>query len=399
MPSTLVTFLGRVPRDQHGSYRPTVYRFPDGSDCAPVAFFGWELVRRQRPARLVVLGTAGSMWDHLFEGDHDFGAEAEEERLALAAAVETQTVTAAQLAPLEALLAQRLGCAVSLRLIPYCRDEAEQIGLLQCMAAAIGERETVQLDVTHGFRHLPMLALLSALHLRSTRAVQIERIWYASYDPDARASTVHDLNGLLHLADWIGALATYDKDGDYGVFAPLLAADGLTQQQTAHLERAAFYERTTNPRDAAKELANFDKVLAGGLPGSGALFAEALRVRTRWPKGRSLAAQQKELARQNLARGDYIRAAIYAFEAQVTLLMPKQASPADYKAREFAQKEHEAALRSEPTPAGRDYWLLKNLRNTLAHGNEPSDARIPGLLADEARLRRELERLIRELAD
>ena len=399
MPTTLVTFLGRVPRDQHGSYRPTVYRFPDGSESAPVAFFGWELVRRVCPARLVVLGTAGSMWDHLFEGDHDFGAEAEEARLALAAAVEVQAVTAEQLDALTPLLAARLGCAVRLQLIPYCRDEAEQIGLLQCMAAVIGERETVQLDVTHGLRHLPMLALLSALHLRSTRAVTVERIWYASYDPDSRASLVHDLNGLLHLADWIGALATYDKDGDYGVFAPLLVADGLPAAHSAHLERAAFYERTTNPRDAAKELANFDKVLAAGLPGPGALFAEALRSRTRWPKGRDLAAQQRELARQSLARGDYIRAAIYAFEARVTKLMPKDAHAANYHAREQAQRDHEEAIRGIGTPDAADYWLLKNLRNTLAHGNEARDPRIPGLLADEDRLQKELDRLIRGLAD
>jgi hypothetical protein len=35
------------------------------------------------------------------------------------------------------------------------------------------------------------------------------------------------LGGLLAMLDWVDALAPYDKDGDYGVFAPLLAADGM----------------------------------------------------------------------------------------------------------------------------------------------------------------------------
>lgn len=399
MPTTLLTFLGRVPPEQNGSYRRTVYRFPDGSESAPVAFFGWELVRRLRPQRLVVLGTAGSMWDHLFEVDHDFGAADEEARLALVDAVARQQVEAAQLAALEPLLAERLGCAVALRLIPYCRDQAEQLALLQLMAAEISEGEQVQLDVTHGFRHLPMLALLAALHLRLTRRVSIERIWYGSFDPDTHRSDVLDLHGLLHLADWVGALATYDKDGDYSVFAPLLQADGLDAQQTAPLERAAFFERTSNPRDAVKALANFEPHLTGGLPGTGALFTDALRTRTRWPKGRTLAAQQTELAKQYLARRDYIRTAIYAFEARVTSLLPEGAHAADYKAREQAQKDHELAIKGKHSAASTDYWLLKNLRNTLAHGNEARDERIPGLLGDEQRLANELRRLIRALPD
>ena len=34
-------------------------------------------------------------------------------------------------------------------------------------------------------------------------------------------------------------VATYDKDGDYSVFAQLLQADGLSGVQARHLEQAA----------------------------------------------------------------------------------------------------------------------------------------------------------------
>lgn len=56
---------------------------------------------------------------------------------------------------------------------------------------------------------------------------------------------VMNLRGLLDIADWTGAVQSFDKDGDYSVFAPLIreqlpAAAGL-------LKESAFYERTTRP--------------------------------------------------------------------------------------------------------------------------------------------------------
>ncbi|MBK7542972.1 MAG: hypothetical protein IPI57_14630 [Candidatus Competibacteraceae bacterium] len=67
--------------------------------------------------------------------------------------------------------------------------------------------------------------------------------------------------GLLRIASWVSALSTFDKDGDYSVFADRLDEDGLTVEGTNHLRRAAFFERTSNPRDARNELTNFNETL------------------------------------------------------------------------------------------------------------------------------------------
>ncbi len=92
MSDLLITFLGRVPNTSTG-YRTTTYEFDDGSITNPVAFFGWSLQQRIKARRVMILGTSGSMWDHLFELDIDFGKDNENERLELAEAVETQSVT------------------------------------------------------------------------------------------------------------------------------------------------------------------------------------------------------------------------------------------------------------------------------------------------------------------
>lgn len=225
------------------------------------------------------------MWDHLFENDIVFGAEAEDEWLELQEATEAKTVTVALLELLAPLLAQRLSCEVRLVLIPYCHTEAEQMNLLTIMAAQVEPGDRVSLDVTHGFRHLPMLAMLSAMHLRVVRNACIQGIYYGAYDPNTGAAPVIDLSGLLRIADWIGALNTYDKDGDYGVFAELMERDGVLIQQANYLRRAAFRERTSNAWEARTDLRNLDAVLDSGLPGVSALFAEQLKTRIHLAQG------------------------------------------------------------------------------------------------------------------
>ncbi|MBK8964197.1 MAG: TIGR02221 family CRISPR-associated protein [Candidatus Competibacteraceae bacterium] len=400
MSQTLISFLGRVPKTENG-YRPTTYTFNSEPD-EPTAFIGWTLHRRLKPDRLVILGTTGSMWDHLFEKDFVLGEEAENERLLLQEATEKKEVTTTLLKSLTPLLEKRLRCEIQLLIIPYCRTENEQLELLRIMAAAVNTGDLVHLDVTHGFRHLPMIALLSALHLRKVRNADIRGIWYGAFDPDTGEAPIHDLAGLLRIASWVSALSTFDKDGDYSVFADRLDEDGLTVEGTNHLRRAAFFERTSNPRDARNELTNFNETLTRGLPGVSALFAEQLQERLKWHHRDNLFANQVDLANFYRKRGDYIRAAIFACEAFITRLIDHEAGEKEdnYKTRKAALSAYTSKKRrQEWQHLCSSYCLLRDLRNTLAHGNEPSNPNISGIIADEKRLNQEMERLIRVLLD
>jgi len=324
MTQLLITFLGRPPKEESG-YRTTCYDFGDGGDCEPLAFFGWALQRRLRPDRLVVLGTPGSMWDHLFESDLDFGAEAEGERLELAEAVEQQSVTQMQLDRLAPLLVERLGCEVRLRLISYCRTPQEQVGLLQTLAAEVGEGDQVDLDVTHGFRHLPMLGLLSALHLRRVKGADITHIWYGAYDPDTGKAPVHDLGGLLHIADWLDALAIYDRTGDYGVFRPLIGGEiGEDLAQAAFLENVNRIGKARAPlRRVHRQLDQVESGLA--FP----LFRDQLRRRIAWAEQDNYYLRQRELAREYLRRGRFLDSILTGWEAFTTRLLREKDSRLD----------------------------------------------------------------------
>jgi CRISPR-associated Csx2 family protein len=373
MKTVLMSFLGRVPKTETG-YRTTKYDFGDGGNEQPTAFFGWPLRQRIAPDRMVILGTAGSMWDHLFEGDERFG-EAGDEALALIDAVENKSVGPEHLKPLIPRLAERLACDVQLLVIPYCRNEQEQVELLRIMSQQVNDGDQVHLDVTHGFRHLPMLAILSAMHLQVIRQARIKGIWYGSYDPDTRESPVYDLVGLLRIADWLQALHTYDKDGDYGPFGQLLGpAGGL-------LEKAAFFERTNNPVRARETLSAWasraDQFPVGDA--AAALFSNALQERVSWYRGANRAVHETSLAKQYLDRQDFLRACIYGQEAVITAQVVKTGGKQNnYDDRESARlslKENNA-----------DFRKFSKLRNALAHGVRAKDEKIRKMIENPVAL-------------
>lgn len=67
MTGTLISFLGRNTAKPGAGYKLARYRFPDGWEYE-TPFFGLALAETLRPERVVILGTAGSMWDVLIFG-------------------------------------------------------------------------------------------------------------------------------------------------------------------------------------------------------------------------------------------------------------------------------------------------------------------------------------------
>ncbi|HRX69851.1 MAG: TIGR02221 family CRISPR-associated protein [Candidatus Competibacteraceae bacterium] len=384
MAHTLISFLGRVPKGENG-YRTTRYSFDDQL-AEPTAFIGWTLRQRLAPDRLVILGTAGSMWDHLFERDINFGVVAEDERLALQEATETKTVTEALLEPLMPLLEKEFGCEVRLVLIPYCRNEAEQLELLRLMAAEVNAGDQVSLDVTHGFRHLPMLALLSAMHLQAVRNATVEGIYYGAYDHDSGEAPVYNLAGLLRIARWLNALNTYDKDGDYGAFSELLGPAG------AQLAKAAFFERTSNPvkaREALTAWINRDDRYPDHDPAT-FLFRDQLEQRIRWFRFPSRPDWEKTLAWEYLERGDYVRAAIYGLEAVISQEIIERGQDAgDFDCRD--------ALRNELRDTREGFKTLGRMRNAFAHGVRPFNRDAEWAISSPTNLRNTLKSLFMQL--
>ena len=387
--TTLISFLGKGRYEKDG-YRTARYRF-DGAFMREVPFFGMALDDYLKPDRLILVGTSGSMWDVFFERE---GHQNVESLLELIEAVESDAVDTSLLQSHAGHLAERLGHPVDCLLIDYARDPAGQARLLGQLAASLTEGEHIAMDVTHSFRHLPMLALIAARFLTRVRNVLIEDIYYGAYDMKDPASDevpVLRLKGMLKMLDWVDALSSYDKDGDYSVFSGLLADDGMPEGRARILESAAFQERVNHLEGARQKLSASLEAIATHQGPLGSLFRPELEARVAWVRKPERSQRELALADAYLARRDYLRTAIFLLEGLITREVDRRKGISNnYEERDEARK----ALGQND----KRFKQLEWLRNALAHGQRSQDTATAKLLSDETALRDALQRFIRDLS-
>jgi CRISPR-associated Csx2 family protein len=401
MTHALVTFLGRGQTGARTSgYKQATYRFPepDAALCT-TSFFGLALAEHLKADRLVILGTPGSMWGVLVE--HAAGeGEQEEARLALMDAEAAGSVNQRLLDGLGGVLRRAAGREVVARIIPPGRTEAEQHDILQMISAAAG-RGDVSFDLTHGFRHLGMLGMLSAFMLERIGRLAVRSLWYGALDmSEAGVTPVLRLDGLSAIQRWVAALDRFDASGDYGVFAPLLEADGVPADKARCLEEAAFHERTFHLGAAWQKLQTFRGGATGPLAGASGLFQQQLEKRLAWIDEKDLGARQRRLAEQYLCRSDFVRAAVFAWEALVSRSC-KGHTRQDWETRQAAADALDEKLRSGNCDRAWEdaFRTLRTLRNALAHGIPPQGRDFRRLLASPERLRDALRAAIDALLE
>lgn len=378
MSHTLITFLGKGQK-QEGGYRQTTYRFSSGNQRI-TPYFGLALLEELSASsspvdHLLVLGTSSSIWDALLleeMRDNDLWAE-------LSGHVEKGAVNDAILADVardveESMRQRNLAGRITLRTIPFARDEGEQTAILQQMADRVHDGDTVSLDITHGFRSLPMLGLVSAMFLKQIKQIQIGGIYYGALEmAKSGVAPVIRLDGLLSLLEWLGAISAFRASGDYGVFTPVVHDEVAGKA----LRQAGFLEKTLNIAQARKHLreanARFDAMERDDP--IFALFAGELRGFTSWTGENSFHGRQLAAARNALNTGEYARAAALAVESLISRNMPPSADPSNYQDRDATKKQIEQACKGSRTgePSFLSAYVeLRDLRNALAHGTRPA---------------------------
>jgi CRISPR-associated Csx2 family protein len=399
--TTLISFLGKSQLDGKQGYRTARYRFPDGSG-RETSNFGLALAEHLRAEKLVLIGTASSMWDVLVENVVGDAAQ-EELRIELMDAVRAQEVTEALLARLAPAIEARLGRALRPIVIPHSTRFAEQQVLLQRLADELARGERVVLDVTHGFRHLAMLALTAARYLAHERGVAIAGLYYGALDMTEEGVTpVVELSGLAHAQEWAEALSAYEASGDFSRFAPLLARDGLPANGVAEIERGWQLLCANHVSGASQALRPVYQALAEPLHGASELFRGRLRRALRWVAADALSERQRILALQALARGDLLRAALLGLESFLSREVEAAGGdPLDYRAKESAEAQYRLELdEGEHADWKRSaFWLLKNVRNAFAHGTRPTYPPHAQLLQNPAPLREKLEQTLNRLTN
>ncbi len=375
----LITFLGKGQKSE-GGYRTANYCFTEGR-CRTSPFFGLalleELAASSTPVdHILILGTPSSIWDALLSGEMQDSSLWVE----LGERVEAGNVDDCFLnrvaADVQSTMRQRgLANTVTLRVIPFGRNAQEQITILRQMADLVENGDRVSLDITHGFRSLPMLGLTSAMFLKQLKGATVEGIYYGALDmTDAAGTPVLRLDGLLLLTDWLTAISAFRVSGDYGLFAPLLDNADIGNA----LLQAGFYEKTINIAQARKHLRKAMK----HFPQLEAedplfhLFSSELRSFTSWSEKQSFAGRQLAAAHNALETGNFMRAAALAVEACITNVLRKGTDPSDFGARNAARNTLNDQCKGQnwdnAEPGLAAYRELGDLRNSLSHGTRPA---------------------------
>ncbi len=403
MAHKLISFLGKGQKNG-GGYRRTHYHFESSGRSYHTPFFGLALLQELghiAPVdHFILLGTAASIWDGLLEDE--LGPS--ELWLALSEKVEKGLVDDAFLLEISPIIEnnfirRKLARKVSLRIIPMGRDLDEQVAMLQLMAQFAEPGDSFSLDVTHGFRTLPMLGLTCAMLLQQLKDVEIAGLYYGAWEmADAENRTpVVELTGLLRIAQWLSAISAFSHSGDYRLFSHLLDNKEIAND----LARAGFFEKTMkisqarkhvqNARKGFDELARMDPIFS--------LFHERLTQLTNWSDEPTYARRQLAAAQNARHHRDYVRAAALAIEAMVSNNVGKGSDPANYQARNEAKKSLNEECRRTSRSASSDaavYLELNDLRNSLAHGTSPvyNTFGQQSTLQDPVKLERRLDELI-----
>lgn len=285
-------------------------------------------------------------------------------------------------------------------------DTAIWDGFLR-IADGVAPGGDVAIDVTHGFRSLPMLAVISSAYLRLTRDARVTKILYGAFDMKDKASgrvPAFDLTSFVTLFDWILAADRFKTTGNGYALARLIPpgdqrTDGL-RQNLIDLSRALHLNRPVDAMSRATELGPIieplrEEVMLDGIP----LLGEILGVieGAYAPLGLAPSDQssdlfvtrQLELAEWYLERRQFVQCIAAAREWLPTLLCALYSKPymdsacrdemelllvgGKEPARSDSAPRRESALRAEwnrhpIAKSCKAAWReLSNLRNDILH--------------------------------
>jgi CRISPR-associated DxTHG motif protein len=191
-----ISFLGFNPK----GYIETTYLNPLNGAGVSTKFFQEALVEFYKPQKLYVLltktaetripeGASESTWESL--------------RKRLESRVDLYPVTD----------------------VPEGHQQADVRTIFNKLTGCLQNDDCVLFDITHGFRSLPVLALIAVSYLRVARNISLEGLIYGAFDARDLAKNetpIYDLKPIIELLNWTTATDQFLKTGNAKSLADLL---------------------------------------------------------------------------------------------------------------------------------------------------------------------------------
>jgi CRISPR-associated DxTHG motif protein len=123
--------------------------------------------------------------------------------------------------------------------IPDGKSEAELWEIFEAISEVVQEGDEIAFDITHSFRSLPMIALLTIAYLKQVKGVKVQYVLYGAYEArDNQGAPVFDLTPFADLLDWLAAAKMFMATGDSSELGRLIQE----VQNDAYRKRGAYGE-------------------------------------------------------------------------------------------------------------------------------------------------------------
>lgn len=299
----------------------------------------------------------------------------------------------------------------------FNRIEAKFNELIQQSGSSL----EVFIDITYGFRSIPILFLSIARYLQRTKDVQLGGIFYGAYDAVPReqnSKPVYKLDSFITVLDWATAVDTFRKTGNSVQLADMLDIYGEdfqlpVMQEVAqvlrHLSQALDLVRIEDVHRTAHSLIEAVKVVTPeAVRESDRLIVELLKQLSDEFERIALVSPRRDIKRFIIAnlelvfwyydRNRYQDAMLVAREWMISYKMfNPQFRKRSYKNEEFFDYE---VRHGEENPAG---WKIperrklaqeiSELRNSLAHGGLSQNDDAENMLSRIEKVMTELRRI------
>lgn len=141
--------------------------------------------------------------------------------------------------------------------IDFDHSQSGLFSIFDTIGDQVSEGDEVYIDITHGFRSLPMLVVVLSNFLRVTKRATIRKIFYGAFEDRFKfdgKTPIYDLSYLVDMENWASAAYSYVN---YGFIEPLVQ---LSRSETRPLlkESKGQHEAAKRVRDivdTAKKLA------------------------------------------------------------------------------------------------------------------------------------------------
>ena len=260
MAKVLISFLGVAAE----GYRPANYKFANGTVISST-FIAKALKEYYNIDRLILIGTAHSMWDEVYKDLGEQGSVYDEDTYKHLKMVCNNSSHKKNLLSGDDIntIKNRLGKNSQVIIIKYGLDEKEiayNTGQIFQIEKMMEYGDQVYLDITHSFRSLPIYLMNCLIYLKNVceKNLTIESISYGMLDVSKEFPTgkkiivggkeadelwtpVVELKKILEVQDWIIGAYNFKEFGNTYKIASLLENDasGRYGEVASHIREFA----------------------------------------------------------------------------------------------------------------------------------------------------------------